>query len=112
MNVKKHCLKYGFPFIYMNDVCYCTDALGEDMIKKKHYTPQGEHPDDRIYRDKVFINRLQKHIDAVFEDLAHDLRLNEKGKDWLFDFVYNCDELIEFEKYLEKYDIEYQDLAK
>lgn len=31
MKVKKHCPKCGFPFIYMNDVCYCTDAGGIDM---------------------------------------------------------------------------------
>jgi hypothetical protein len=112
MKVKKHCVKCGFPFIYINDTCYCTDALGEDMIKKKHYTPQGEHPEDRIFRDKEFINRLQKHLDAVYEKLAYDLRLNEKGKDWLFDYIYNWDEQIEFEEYLDRYDVEYAELIK
>jgi|688.fasta_scaffold155419_5 hypothetical protein len=157
MKVKKHCIKCGFPFIYMNDACYCTDSLGENMKKKntikkgwkfdptkvkhvpvdnnqykpypstdvcspyydskstiteKHYTIDGDHPEDRIYRDKEFINRLQKHIDLVYDILAMDLDLNEKGKEWLFDFVYNEEENIEFEEYLAKYNVKYCDLVE
>jgi hypothetical protein len=42
--------------------------------------------------------------------LAKDLRLNEQGTDWLFDYVYNEDNKdIMFEEYLEKYDVKYED---
>jgi hypothetical protein len=127
----------------MNDACYCTDALEENMKKKNtikkgwkfdpkkvkhvaitkyyhsssitenHYTRFNEHPEDRIYRDREYIKRLQRHIDSVYELLASDLRLNEKGQDWLFDYVFNEDSnKIEFEEYLEKYNVKYADLVK
>ncbi len=47
-------------------------------ITKDHYTKFNEHPEDRVFRDKEYIQRLQKHIDSVYETLATDLRLNEK----------------------------------
>jgi hypothetical protein len=79
-------------------------------INRSHYTKFNEHPEDRIFRDKEYIQRLQKHIDSVYESLAKDLRLNEKGYDWLFDYVYNEDNKdIEFEEYLEKYGVKYED---
>ena len=79
-------------------------------ITKEHYTKLNEHPEDRIYRDKEYIQRLQRHIDSVYEELAKDLRLNEQGTDWLFDYVYNEDNKdIMFEEYLEKYDVKYED---
>jgi hypothetical protein len=40
-----------------------------------------------------------------------DLKLNEKGKEWLFDFVYNEEENIEFEDFLAKYKVKYKDLV-
>lgn len=81
-------------------------------INQGHYTSYGEHPEDRIFSDKEFINRLQSHVDLVYGLLANDLRLNEKGKDWLFDYIYNCDEPIEFEEYLERFDVKYRELVK
>ena len=81
-------------------------------ITKKHYTKFNEHPEDRIFRDKEYITRLSKHLDSVYMLLANDLRLNEKGKDWLHDYIYNCDEDIEFEEYLAKYDVRYDELVK
>jgi len=78
-------------------------------INQSHYTKLDEHPEDRIYRDKEYIQRLQKHVDSVYESLAKDLRLNGKGYDWLFDYIYNCDELIEFEEYLDRYNVKYED---
>ena len=80
-------------------------------ITKKHYTQFNEHPEDRIYRDREYIQRLQRHIDSVYELLANDLRLNQKGQDWLFDYVYNSDDTnIEFEEYLAKYNVKYEDI--
>jgi hypothetical protein len=92
-----------------------TKHYGPDVstINQSHYTKFKEHPEDRIFRDREYIQRLQGHIDSVYELLAADLRLNEKGTDWLFDYVYNSDnEKIEFEEYLEKYGVKYEDIVK
>jgi len=87
------------------------DTPDGSTITCTHYTVTGDHPEDRIYRDKEFINRLQSHIDLVYDILAMDLKLNEKGKEWLFDFVYNEEENIEFEDFLAKYNVKYKDLV-
>jgi len=82
----------------------------KSTITEEHYTLDGDHPEDRIYRDREYIHRLQRHIDSVYEELAKDLRLNEQGTDWLFDYVYNEDNKdIMFEEYLEKYNVKYED---
>jgi hypothetical protein len=79
-------------------------------IKQSHYTKFKEHPEDRVYRDREYIQRLQKHIDSVYDLLANDLRLNQKGQDWLFDYIFNEDSKdIEFEEYLEKCNVRYED---
>jgi hypothetical protein len=91
-----------------------TKHYGPDVstIKQSHYTKFNEHPEDRIFRDREYIQRLQRHIDSVYELLAADLRLNEEGIDWLFDYVFNDDSKdIEFEEYLEKYGVKYEDCA-
>lgn len=81
------------------------------MITELHYTRQNEHPEDRISRDKEYINRLQKHIDEVYEELARDLRVNMDGKDYLFDYIFNEDDNnLEFEDYLNKLGKEYNRL--
>lgn len=79
-------------------------------MKREYYTHEGEHPEDRIFKDKQYINRLQEHIDLVFDHLVHDLGLNEQGKDWLFDYIYNEDYNIDFVEYLAKYDVRYADI--
>jgi len=81
------------------------------MITEQYYTRQNEHPEDRIFKDKEYINRLQKHIDEVYEKLSLDLRLNDRGKDLLFDYLYNCDEDIEFEDYLDRFGNSYEEIA-
>jgi len=91
-----------------------TKHYGPDVstINQSHYTKFKEHPEDRIFRDREYIQRLQRHIDSVYELLAADLRLNEQGTDWLFDYVYNEDNKdIEFEEYLEKYNVKYEDIV-
>ena len=83
------------------------------MITEQHYTRQNEHPEDRIFRDKEYINRLQKHIDEVYEELARDLRVNMDGKDYLFDYIFNCDEEdMEFTDYIDRIGYDYGDLVK
>lgn len=83
-------------------------------MKKEHYTADGKHPDDEIYRVGEFIKELTKVKDTYFQKLVTDLRLNKKGEDWLFDYIYNCDELnvISFEEYLDRYKVKYDDLVK
>lgn len=81
------------------------------MITEEYYTKQNDHPEDRIFRDKEYIKRLQMHIDSVYELLALDLRLNEEGKDLLFDYVYNEDKEIEFEEFLSNLGMRYDEIA-
>jgi hypothetical protein len=78
-------------------------------INKSHYTKFNEHPEDRIFRDREYIQRLQRHIDSVYDLLTADLKLNQKGQDWLFDYIFNEDSKdIEFEEYLAKYNVKYE----
>jgi hypothetical protein len=82
------------------------------MITEQHYTNKNEHPEDRIFRDKEYINRLQKHIDEVFEGLSRDLRMIMEGKDYLFDYIFNEDDNdLEFEDYLNKLGHGYDEIA-
>ena len=81
------------------------------MITEQHYTKLNEHPEDRIFRDKEYIKRIYKHIDATYNELSLDLRLNEEGKDLLFDYIYNEDKDIEFEEYLNNLGYRYDEIA-
>jgi len=82
------------------------------MITNKHFTKFKEHPEDRIYRDREFIKRLNNYIHSVFDLLAYDLRLNEEGKDFLFDYVFNEEADIDFSDFLRKYKRKYSDFYK
>jgi hypothetical protein len=80
-------------------------------MNKEHYTPDGMHPEDAIYKAKTFINELQKVQEEYFNKLVVDLNLNKEGEDWLFDYVYNSDEEYDgFDHYLENYRKKYDDL--
>lgn len=81
------------------------------MITEEHYTTQNDHPEDRIFRDKEYIKRLQNHIDEVYKQLSIDLRLNDEGKEFLFDYLYNEDRDIEFEDYLNNLGYRYNEVA-
>jgi len=83
------------------------------MITEQYYTNRlNEHPEDRIFKDKEYINRLQKHIDEVYEELSRDLRMNMEGKDYLFDYIFNIDDKdLEFEDYLNKLGYRYDEIA-
>jgi hypothetical protein len=80
-----------------------------NSITEKHYTVMGEHPVDRIFKDKEYINRLQEHIDEVFDILVQHLKLNEKGTQWVFDYVFNEDDSEDFEEYLDRFKLNYDD---
>lgn len=81
------------------------------MITEEHYTTQNDHPEDRIFRDKEYINRLQNHIDEVYKQLSLDLRLNDEGREFLFDYLYNEDRDIEFEDYLNNLGYRYDEVV-
>lgn len=78
-------------------------------MNKSHYTPEGEHPEDRIYNDKEFISRLTMVQNSIFEKLVADLGLNKRGDDLLFGYVFNEDSELSFSEYLEKFNLHYDD---
>ena len=83
------------------------------MITKKHYTKEGRHPEDVIYQERQFIREINKIIDSKFDKLTKDLNLDDAGKDWLFDYIYNCDdETVSFDEYLNEAGIKYTDFFK
>lgn len=83
------------------------------MITKKHYTLDGRHPEDAIYKERMLIQEFQRMLDRRFENLAQDLRLTEEGENLLFDYIYNNgDEDIEFEDYLSRLDVDYSEIFK
>jgi hypothetical protein len=83
------------------------------MITKRHYTKDGRHPEDVIYQERQFIREINSIVNSKFDKLVKDLRLDESGADWLFDYIYNCDnETISFEEYLAEAGADYSYLTK
>jgi hypothetical protein len=83
------------------------------MITKKHYTKDGKHPEDIIYHERQFIREINGIVNNKFEKLVKDLRLDEAGADWLFDYIYNCDdETISFDEFLNEAGLEYTEFVK
>lgn len=50
-------------------------------------------------------------MDDIYNELCRDLRLNEEGKDFLFDYIYNEDKEIEFEEYLYDLGVRYDEIC-
>jgi hypothetical protein len=50
------------------------------------------HPEDSIHKVKTFINELQKVQDSYFNQLLDELNFNKLGQDYLFDYIFNCDD--------------------
>jgi hypothetical protein len=72
------------------------------MITEKHYTDKNEHPEDRIYEVKKFINELENVQTFYYNQLLLDLNLKPEADDYLFDYVYNEDHKLGFGEYLNK----------
>jgi hypothetical protein len=72
------------------------------MITEKHYTDKNEHPEDKIFAVKNFINELENVQTFYYNQLLLDLNLNEEANDYLFDYVYNENGELSFEEYLNK----------
>ena len=82
-------------------------------MNKSHYTKDGRHPEDVIYQERQFIREINNIVNSKFEKLVKDLRLDEAGADWLFDYIYNCDdETISFDEFLNEAGLEYSDFVQ
>ena len=82
-------------------------------MKTKNYTPDGQHPEDAIFKAKTFINELQKVQEDYFNKLVQNLNITKEGEDWLFDYVYNStdeDKYDGFDHYLEDFKKKYDDM--
>ena len=70
--------------------------------------------DDSIYMTRMALRDLSQKQNEIFEALSEKLQLNEKGEQWMFDYIYNSEEeekYITFEEYLSFYKINYSDLV-
>jgi hypothetical protein len=82
-------------------------------MSKSHYTKDGRHPEDVIYQERQFIREINSIVNNKFEKLVRDLRLDEAGTDWLFDYIYNCeDNTISFDEFLNEAGLDYSDFVK
>lgn len=82
-------------------------------MNKIKYTPDGQHPEDAIFKAKTFINELQKVQEEYFIKLSKDLNLTKEGEEWLFDYVYNepDDTYDGFDLYLEDFKKKYENMV-
>ena len=82
-------------------------------MNKSHYTKDGRHPEDVIYQERQFIREINSIVNNKFEKLVKDLRLDEAGTDWLFDYIYNRDDdTISFDEFLNEAGLDYSDFVK
>lgn len=82
-------------------------------MNKSYYTQDGRHPEDVIYKEREFIREINEIVNNKFDKLVKDLRLDEAGADWLFDYIYNCeDNSISFDEFLAEAGLEYTDFVK
>lgn len=84
----------------------------DSTITKDHYTITGEHPEDRIRRDKEYVTRLKTHMNSIVEHLVNSLRLNYVGEDHLINYIFSENREIDFEEYLNEVYLNYEDLIK
>jgi hypothetical protein len=71
---------------------------------KKEFTGEDE---DMIYANKTFIRKLADVQDLYFNTMCEEIGVNVKGNDWLFDYVFNCDdEKEDFLTYLDRYGVD------
>ena len=82
------------------------------MITEKHYTDKDEHPEDRIYAVKKFINELSNVQDFYYNQLLLDLNLDSEVDDYLFDYIFNEKDKTGFDEFLRRFKKTYTDFAK
>jgi hypothetical protein len=77
---------------------------------KKEFMGEDE---DLIFKNKQFISELQNVETLYFETLCEELKVNDIGKDWVFDYVFNNrDEDMDFLTYLDQYGVDQSTLFK
>jgi hypothetical protein len=71
--------------------------------------------EDGLYGEKIAFDKMQDMLEQRFEELYQgiqsDLRSNgvfdllpaESWRDYFFDYMYNCDEMLSFDEYMAKY---------
>jgi hypothetical protein len=72
---------------------------------------KGEH-EDLIFKNREFIKEIEKVQDLYFETLVLELGLNDKGEEWLFDYIYNGDLGLSFSEYLTDYGVDESSIFK
>lgn len=69
------------------------------------------HPEDLIFETKSFLNNLSQVQDEKLAALVLTLGISERGEDWLFDYIHNCDEPVTFDEYLERFGTTYDEIV-
>lgn len=92
-----------------------TPAEMKDIIERQrekiYIAPQ--HPEDRIAREREFIKRLSDVQTSALERLVVNLGLNEQGADFLFDYIFNCDDPdVDFANYLASLGRKYEEFVQ
>jgi hypothetical protein len=61
--------------------------------------------EDLIFKNRQFIRELNSICETYFDTLSEELSLNENGRDWLFDYINNHQDDIDFLSYLDKFGV-------
>jgi len=86
-----------------------SNSFGSTIIRE-HYTLSGEHPEDRIYRDKEYINRLTNHMNSIVAGMVRSLRLTAEGEEQLLAYVFEKTD-VDFEEYIQSKGLRYVDIV-
>lgn len=79
-------------------------------ITNDHYSLSGEHPDDRIRRDKEYISRLIDHTNSIVKSLVLSLKFTPEGEQQLLDYMFEKTDT-DFEEYLQAKNLNYEDMV-
>jgi len=61
------------------------------------------HPENLIHETREYVRELAKVQNERFNALVEVLDLDDKGEEWLWDYIFNYDETTEsFEEYLQR----------
>lgn len=81
------------------------------MGKKKQIKQDAKskfHFEDKIFKSREFIKELNKVQDKYYNRLCSDLRIHHTIEDALFDYIFNEENDISFEEYLENIGLKYK----
>ena len=62
--------------------------------------------EDTIFAGATLIRNLHRIMDREYDDLVANIDIDEKTEEFLFDYIYNCEEDISFEEYLAPFNSE------